>query len=365
MIRAYKFRLYPSGEQDVLMRKHLWLEKELWNEMLEHTKRMYVDFGRFPTKVGLREFVKGSGLYSQVGQELVDRLFDALGGKMRRKKRGLCGGFPRFKSFDRVKSLQYPQSGFRLGETLRVSPFGEIGIVRHREIKGVVKTLALKREASGKWFAVFTAEQEVVPKHNSGVAVGLDLGLKNFAVLSDGIVISNPRHLRKHEEKLAFLQRRLSRKVKRGQNWYKAKHKVALLHERVANSRKDFLHKTSASLVSQYSLIALEDLAPKKMAEQDYGKSIHDVGWGMFAGMVRYKAVSAGCEAVFVNPKNTTKECSRCGFLSKKDLRDRIHDCPSCGYRADRDLNAAETILKRATAGQAESNAYGLVAKAT
>jgi putative transposase len=117
-------------------------------------------------------------------------------------------------------------------------------------------------------------------------------------------------------------------------------------------------------LVSQYSFIALEALAPGRMAEKDFGKSIYDAGWGMFADMLSSKAESAGCEVVFVDPRDTTKECSRCGFLSKKQLWERTHDCPSCGYRADRDLNAAETILKRTTAGYAGRNAYGHVAEA-
>jgi len=364
-MKAYKFRIYPTKTQDAEMRKHLWISKNLWNDMLEHTKTMYVVYGMFPTKKGLREFVKGSGLYSQVGQELVDRLVDALGHKMRRKKGGLQGGFPRFKSFDRMRSLYYPQSGFGLGDRLKVSPFGDIRIRRHREIQGMVKTLTLKREPSGKWFAVFVVDAPQERKQNFGGKVGIDLGLKTFATLSNGKVVKNPRHLRKHEGELAFLQRQMSHKKKRSKNWQRGKLKVARLHERVANTRRDFLHKTSSYLVSRYSFIALENLAPKEMAEQRFGKSIHDAGWGMFANMLSCKAESAGCEVVFVDPKNTTKECSRCGFLSKKDLWDRIHDCPSCGYRADRDLNAAEVILKRTTAGYAGSNAYGLVAKAT
>jgi putative transposase len=363
-MKAYRFRLYPSKAQDAQMRKHLWISKELWNDMLEHTKTMYALYGRFPTKNGLYEFVKGSGLYSQASQKLGDRLLDALAHKMRRKKACLQGGFPRFKSFDRMRSLYYPQSGFKLGDKLKVSPFGEINIRQHREIQGTIKTLTLKREPSGKWFAVFVADAPQEHKQNFGSRVGVDLGLKTFAALSNGEVIRNPRHLRKHEEELAFLQRRMSRKVKRSMNWRKDKLKVARLHERVANTRRDFLHKASSDLVSQYSFIALEALASKELAELDYGKSIHDAGWSMFADMLSYKAEGAGCEVVFVDPKNTTKECSRCGFLSKKELWERTHDCPSCGYQADRDLNAAEVILKRTTQGYCGRNAYGHVAKA-
>ena len=173
----------------------------------------------------------------------------------------------------------------------------------------------------------------------------------------DSKIINNPRHLRIYEDKLAFIQKHLSKKAKRSNNRRKIKIKIALLHERVKNNRADFLHKISTRLVSHYSMIALEDLNPKAMAEQNYGKSIHDAGWGMFANMMRYKAESAGCAVVFVNPHNTTKECSNCGTLSNKTLADRTHDCPSCSLTMDRDLNAAKVILKRATVGITGSNA--------
>jgi putative transposase len=328
--------------------------------MLEHTKNVYSDFGKFPTKKSLRQFVKNTGLYSQVGQELVDRLLDALKRKMSRKKEGLKGGFPRFKSFDRMRSLVYPQSGFSLGEKLNVTPFGIIKIKKHREVEGTTKTLTLKREPSGKWFAVFVVENEPQKRtQNLGGKVGLDLGLKTFATLSDGTQIKNPRHLKKHEEHLAFLQRRLSRKKKRSLNCYKSRRKVALLYEKVANTRLDFLHKTSTDLVSKYSLIALEQLSSSEMSQQNYGKQINDAGWGMFANMLRNKAESAGCEVVFVDPKNTTKMCSSCGGKQDMPLSERIYFCPCCGLLKDRDVNASINILKRATVGQTESNACG------
>ena len=285
MIRAYKFRLYPSKAQEKEMSKHLWISKELWNKMLEFTKEIYANYGRFPAKQTLRERVKNSGLFSQVGQELVDRLLDALRRKMVLKSKGVKSGFPRFKSIDRMKSLHYPQFGFELGKWLKVTPFGELSIVKHRRIAGKIKTLTLKREATGKWFACFTAEHEkVLPKENNGKKVGMDLGLKSLATLSDGIVIGNPRHLLKHGQRLAFLQRRLSHTKKRSKNRLKAKQRVAMVHEKVSNARQDFLHKTSTQLVNNYSFIALEKLASQEMAEQQFGKSINDAGWNRPVG---------------------------------------------------------------------------------
>ncbi len=302
--------------------------------------------------------VKDYGLYSQTQQEVAHRIFESIMRVFKLKKKGVACGFPRFKNIDKTKSLYYPQYGFVLTDKLKVTPFGDIKIKQHRAIEGKVKTLSLKKESSGKWFAIFTVEQaqEKMPE-NKGSAVGIDLGLKSFAVISDGTVIQNPRHLRAYEDKLAFIQNHLSRKIKKSRNWQKMKVKVALLHEKVKNTRADFLHKVSTRLVSRYSMIALEDLNPKTMAGQNYGKSIHDAGWGMFANMMRYKAESAGCAVVFVNPQNTTKECSDCKALSKKELWERTHECPSCGLIMDRDLNAAKVILNRATVGIMGSNA--------
>jgi putative transposase len=360
-MRAYRFRIYPSKTQEKEMQRHLWLSKELWNDLLAFTKEIYNNYEKFPTKKTLREMVKQSGLFSQVGQELVDRLIDALHRKIEMKKKGEKGGFPRFKSFDRMKSLRYPQygTGFWLDKKLKVTPFGEISIKKHREIKGKIKTLTLKREGSGKWFATFSVETpKEIPRENRGEAVGIDLGLKTFVTLSNSRIIQNPRHLKKHEERLAFLQRKFSFRKKRSKNYKKAKIRVAKLHEKISDCRRDFLHKISTQLVNDYSFIASEKLASKEMAEQHYGKQINDAGWNMFANMLAYKAEGAGCRVVFVDPRDTSKLCNRCGNI-RDDLTlwDRTYTCPNCGISIDRDLNSAVNILIRATAGQAGSNA--------
>ena len=359
MMRAYRFRMYPNQLQTEALNNHLWLSKELWNRMLEYTKNKYKQEKKFATKKELREMVKGRGLFSQVAQELVDRLIDATWRFVQLKKLGEHCGFPRFKSFDRVKSLCYPQMGFRLVQNrLKVTPFGQVKLKLHRPIKGKVKTLVLKRESSGKWFAIFTVERKKEPLHvNKGEKVGIDLGLSKLAVVSDGSIIANPRHIRKYERKIAFLGRRLSKKRKRSQNRFKAKVKLARAYEKLTNSRLDFLHKTSLMLVRKYRLISLENLNIKDMAQQKYGKQINDAGWGMLASMLCYKAESAGCRIMFVNPEGTTQQCSRCGMVVPKTLWDRVHNCPNCGLVLDRDLNAAKNILKRSTVGRTETEA--------
>jgi putative transposase len=358
MMRAYKFRIYPSKAQEALLAQHLLRSKELWNRLLEKTKERYGAERKFCSKSELQAMVKRSGLYSQAAQAVAHRLHDAVRRKVKMKKQGIRCGFPRFKSIERMKSLLYPQFGFALGAKLKVTPFGEIAIKQHREVKGKIKTLTLKHEASGKWFAVFTAEQEVpAPRKNNGAAVGIDMGLLNFATLSDGTLIKNPRHLQKHETRLAFVQRRLSRSAK-GSNRLRAKLRVARVHERVSNSRMDFLHKLTHQFVNDYSFMALEALDAQRMAEQRFGKSINDAGWNAFANMLCYKAEEAGSKVVLVSAANTTKQCSACGALQHMPLSQRVYEC-GCGLSMDRDVNAAINILAKATAGTAGSNASG------
>ncbi len=359
-IRAYRFRLYPSRTQEKLICQHLETSRLLWNSLLEQSKKKYETEHRFFSKLELQQMVKGSFLYSQTAQAICHRLHAAIRAKIVAKKQGRTFGFPRFKSEGRVKSLYYPQFGFRLEDKLSVTPFGAMAIKKHREIRGWIKTLAIKREPSGKFFAIFCAEAEETPaKANLGQKVGMDLGLAHFATLSDGKVVKNPRHLKQHEKKLAFLQRQLSKKRKGSKNRRKAKLKLALAYEALANARHDFLHKTANSLLSVYSFIALEELHAHKMIHGYIGKWINDAAWNTFTRILAYKAESAGCKIVFVNPEGTTRECSVCGMEVPKTLRERVHACPACGLTIDRDLNASINILNRATAGIAGSNACG------
>ncbi len=342
------------------MLHHLFIEKNLWNMLLEKTKKKYNEEGKFYSKSEIQLLVKDSGLYSQSAQAIAHRLHHALQAKVRAKNRGQKWGFPRFKSIERMKSIYYPQSGFSLGQKLKVSPFGEISIVRHRIIKGRIKTLTLKKEASGKWHAIFMVEEESVPqKPNNGPTVGLDLGLNHLATLSNGNFIENPRIFSQFENELARTQRHLSRKRRGSHNREESKKKVARVYESLANARKDYLHKAANALLSQYSKVAMEDLRIQKMAREGHGKNIHDASWALFTNMLCYKAESAGSEIVFVDPRNTSKECSRCHSIASKSLWERTHQCSSCGLVLDRDVNAAINILQRATAGMAGSNACG------
>jgi putative transposase len=356
---VYKFRLYPSRAQEELLCQHLWAAKNLWNNALEMTKQLYEDFGKFPTRSTLAQLSKNSGLHSQVAQQILIRLTLALKAVSRRKKAGEKAGFPRFKNFDRMKSLYYPQSGFKIvGKRLRVTPFGEINIKLHRPIEGKIRTLSLKRESSGKWFAVLCVElPDVEFKPNGKPGAGIDVGLKSFATLSDGLKIKNPRSFERAQEWLAAAQKQLSKKAKGGKNRWKAKRRVARIHGKTADRRNDFLHKLSHKLVGEYGLIALEKLDVKAMVRKKLGKQINDASWSKLSNMIKYKAAEAGCQVVFVEPRGTTNQCSKCGHSKEMSLAERTYACSICGLVEDRDANAAKNILAKATAGIAGSNA--------
>ncbi len=360
MDRAYKFRIYPTKAQEKMMDTHRWISKNLWNEMLAFCKKTYEETGKFPTKNQLQIMAKGRGMYSQSAQDISHRLSKSLWTFIQMRKKGKRIGFPRFRNIDRSKSIYYPQFGFWFGKKLKVTPFGEIKIIKHREVEGEIKTLSLKREAAGRWYAVFIAEIPDAEFNSNGKEkVGIDLGLKTFATLSNGKKYQNPHHIKEYEDRLAFIQRRLSRKKRGSRNRWKQKQTVARLHEKVSNTRADTLHKLSRNLVNSYSFIALERLQSQGMAERGYGKQINDAGWGMFANMVAYKAGNAGCQTVFVNPENTSKTCHVCGNIQDMPLNERIYHCEGCNTETDRDINAAINILAKATAGHAGSNAWG------
>jgi putative transposase len=261
--RAWKFRLYPSKTQQRELTRYLYECKTLWNGLLEYTKKYYEETGKFPSRKQLYIQTKQTALFSQVAQNVADRLIKSLRGVAARKRAGLKAGFPRFKPIERMKSFTYPQFGFRLGERLELSALGDIPIKKHRQTQGKVKTLTIKKSPSGKWFVVFTTEVEsAIHCRKAGPLAGMDLGVERFACLSDGETIENPRHLRQAEGRLKERQRQLSHKKKGSKNRQKAKYGVAVAYEKLANRRRDFLHKTSRELVAAYSFLALENLKP-------------------------------------------------------------------------------------------------------
>jgi len=294
-------------------------------------------------------------IHSQVLQDVLKRADKAFQNFFRRLKAGEKPGYPRYKGRGWYDSFTYPQFGFSLSDNrkgnqrLKLSKIGNIKVKLHRTVKGKIKTCTIKRELD-KWYVCFSCkvEPEILPKTNKNV--GVDVGIEKFAALSDGTLIYNPKFFRKSEAKLKHEQRKLSRKKKGSNSRKKQRHKLAKIHQKVKNQRKDFLHKESRKLVENYDIIVFEDLQIKNMVKNHHlAKSISDASWAKFIEYVSYKAESAGKKVVFVNPRNTSQICSGCGKIVKKSLSVRIHRCLYCGLEIDRDVNAAIIILRLGT----------------
>jgi len=367
VVRNYKFRLYPNKEQEA--RLFDWLETCRWiyNTALAQRKEAWEREKRSVTRIEQQVWLKEAkktdeplrAVHSQVAQEVLFRVERAFAAFFRRVKNGETPGYPRFKSKGRYKSLTFTQFGegkgayFKDGK-LKLSKIGLVKIKLHRRIPGTIKTVIVRRDAVGRWWAILAIEKELAKQQHAGPAVGLDAGLEKFSALSNGSLIENPRYLRKTEERLKHAQRNLSRRKKGSRNREKARRKLAKLHAKVCNQRRDFLHKQSRRLVKTYSLIAVEELNIKGMVKNHHlAKSISDAGWGEFISMLEYKAEEAGTKLVKVNPSGTSQECSGCGMAVPKKLSERIHCCPYCGLILDRDINAARNILKSALASEA------------
>ncbi len=308
-------------------------------------------------------------IHSQVLCDVLNRLDKAYKGFFERiknkGKKGKKAGFPRYKSRGKYNSITYPQLGFKLIHKnngskkgiLQLSKIGYIKIIVSRDITyGKIKTCTVKRDKAGDWLATFTVElPDTVKKPLEQIKeqdiIGVDVGINKLAVLTDGIEvkeIDNPKLIAKYEKGIKTLQKQLSRTKKRSYNRAKIRKKVAKKQRKLANARKDNLHKASNQIVESENIIVFEDLNVQGMVQNhNLAKSISDGSWGKLIDMCVYKAENAGKYIEFVNPRNTSQLCSRCGAIVKKDLSIRIHMCNNCGLVMDRDLNAALNIREK------------------
>ena len=347
--RNFRYRIYPSGKQEVRMNKSISDCCFIYNKLLETKINAYKEDKTNLSQFDLNKLTKPFDveLNSQVKQNISKRITDAFKHFFRRvkeKKRKV--GFPRFKSFQRYKSITFPQSGFKVNhKKIYLSKIGNVPIVLHREIKGKIKTLTIKRYAD-KWYAIFSCEGIVLDKIKPlEKKIGIDVGLENFATLSNGEVIENPKFFRRNEKQLVKLQRRLSSKKKGSKNRQKAKLRVSRQHEKIFNQRNDFLHNQTAKIVRRFKIIAVEKLNVKGMVQNKYlAKSISDAGWSSFGQMLSYKVENTGGKVEQVNPRYTSQICSSCGNRQKMSLNKRNYKC-LCGLEMSRDLNASRNIL--------------------
>ena len=260
--------------------------------------------------------------------------------------------FPNFKSKHSKNSFTVPQGASVAGGRLFIPKFKEgIKCRVHREIKGKIGKVTIAKTPSGKYFvSVFTEEEYITPIKKTGKSIGVDMGLKDLLITSEGETFNNNRYTRRYECKLAKAQQYFSRKKKGSRGFENQRLKVARLHEKISNSRADYLHKCSISLVRRYDIICIEDLNVKGMVKNHrLSKSITDASWGSFVSMLTYKAEWNDKKVVKVDryfPSSQT--CNVCGYINKqiKDLSVREWECPHCHTHHDRDINAAINILR-------------------
>ncbi|NIU84729.1 MAG: IS200/IS605 family element transposase accessory protein TnpB [Candidatus Thorarchaeota archaeon] len=356
-MRTYKFRLYPSEEEERKLEETLELCRRLYNHFLEELNEREKVPHRYELQRELPRFKEGHPEYkrvhSKVLQMVLHRLYSNLRSLAKRKENGYKVGRLRYRGKGWYKTFTYNQSGFTIIKTgtrldvLHLSKIGEIPVRMHREVEGVIKQIVIKRYASGKWYACVQTDDGGERRCGSGV-VAIDVNTSNYLTDSDGRIIENPKYVEEKEERLKREQRNLARKERGSENWKQQKIKVARAFESLTNCRLDFIHKLTTAYVEHYDTIILEDLDVSRMnAGSRYAKANYDVAWGVFKQLLLYKAASAGAEVVFVAPKGTTQTCANCGSHVPKGIWERTHKCHECGFTLPRDYNAALTILQR------------------
>lgn len=376
--KTFKYRLYPTPEQEAVLAQTLGLCNWLYNAALE--QRRYVwrtrqkSLSYYDQKAELPDlkttFPEFARVHSQVVQDVIKRVdtafqrfFDGLSNHRR-------VGYPRFKAATQYHSFMYPQYGNGVtvldNGKLRLSKIGEVVVAWSRPIEGEIKTVTLARTA-GVWFVCFScAGVSVQPHSPTGQTVGIDLGLNVFLMTDQGVTVDNPRYYRKAQKRLKKCQQEMARRPKlldrsasampgakvTGQNRRKSLVKLQRVFQDVARQRTDMHHKTARWLVTNFDVICVEQLRVAAMTRNSHlAKSIYDAAWAAFLTILASKAASAGVSVVCIPAAYTTQTCSnllpngqRCGSRVKKSLSVRTHICPSCGYIADRDYNAARNI---------------------
>lgn len=367
ILKTYKYRLYPSKVQRRLLEQTVETCRRWYNTCLaerktarENEKRSVSKFEQLAkVKDYRKENPYAAQVHSHVLQVVVADLDKAFQAFFRRVQAGEMPGYPRFKGRNRFDSFGLKEylNGFKVdGRRLKISGIGRVRVrehspsakCQHRPIQGKIKTVRIRRQA-GEWYACFACEVAEHPLPPTGKAVGMDVGIHHLLATSESEVVENPRWYRVEQQKLRVIQRRVSRRKKGGSNRRKAVLELQRQHFHIANSRKDYLDKLISHFITNYDVIALEDLHIKGMVRNHHlSKSILDAGWGYLKTHLTSKAVEAGREVVLVDPAFTSKTCCSCGTVFPElSLADRWVYCP-CGLSLDRDVNAAFNILKRA-----------------
>ncbi len=346
---TYKLRIYPTDIQQTKLNATLDACRWLYNYLLNKNLRTQEDMQFALTES--KEEESWLRLYHSKMLQMIPHKIDKARKALRElRKKGYDVGKLRYAKHDDYNTFTYNQSGFKIerhGNTdlLWLSKIGYMEIRLHRAINGIIKQVTITREA-GRWHACIVVDTKhgIIPTIDFKKVVGIDLGIKNYAYDSDGHSVPNPENIRKMLKPLVRANRKLSRRVDGSNNYKKARLHYQIIHDRIANRRKDFLHKLSTHYANKYDVIFLERLRINNMVKNHHlARSIMDAGWGIFKQMIDYKSKMM----IEVEPYNTTIECSRCGNKVPKTLAVRTHRCDVCGLVLDRDYNSAITIFGR------------------
>ncbi len=358
IIQTYEYKLRPNKKFVAACEQTLEDARQLYNAALQERISCYQVTGKSlgyaeqsRHLTAARELPEVKACLRAIQQNALEQLDEAFKAFFKRVTKGQAG-FPRFKGKDRYHTFSQKIEKVRgcplQADKLFVPGVGSCRLRLSRPLEGTVKQLRITRRATG-WFALLVCEvAKPAPLPKTGQSVGVDVGVKAFATLSNGEAIANPKHLPQAADLLAKWQRRLSRKKKGSQNRKKARAKVARTHLHVANMRKDFHHKVSTDLVTRFDVIAVEALNIKGMIKNHHlSKAIMDVAWGSFFTMTKCKAEKAGRWFEKVSPRYTSQTCSSCNHRQKMPLQVRVFACAACGLVICRDVNAAHNILGR------------------
>ena len=365
MLKAYEFRIYPTQEQQDFLLKTAGLGRLFWNLSLARKQEAFEN----GTQVKL---LTAKQLFSELEPEALEWIKEIDSSTLAAKYMDICSAFNNF--FKSCKGQRKLRVGKPKFESKKYTPIaitwssaqpprilkngylfitrklGPIKGVFHRWAEGEFRHATIKQTPTGKWFVKICVEKKDELKNKNGKSVGIDWNCRDedFIVMSNGTKIKCPRFLQKSSKQLSHQQRIMSKRFVKGletqsSNYYRQKRKVALLHEKVANQRKDWLHKLSRQICNEYETVVVEDINLQNMAKMNHGKVIGDQGFGMFRQMIAYKG-----NLVKVNPKNTSKMCHCCGYVNPKvKVGVNYWKCPNCGENHDRDINAALNILHK------------------
>lgn len=356
MLKSFKFQLLPTEQQKVLLMQHFGCKRFVWNYFLNKRKEEYLNNKKTLNYYDCAnqltilktddDYIWLKDVNSQMLQHTLRDLDTAYNRFFRKQSK-----FPNYKSKHHKQSFRVPQHITVEDGKIYFPKFKEgIKVNVHREF-GEIAFITVSRTPTGKYFVSLTCECKEAKKFKlSKNNIGVDLGIKEFAVCSNGDKFANPKHYQRVEKKLKFNQRVLSKRVKGGSSRNKQRIKVAILHERATNSRLDFLHKLSKKLIDENQVICVEDLNVKgMMSNHKLAKSIATTGWGEFLRQLAYKAEWYGRTIVVIDRFfPSSKTCNNCGYIKEDlSLKDREWECESCKVHIDRDLNASLNILQQ------------------